>query len=87
MKIAAPEIFQIPTSEFQSAFKPGTSEFEMAATAHYTVITAPITSGTGNRANTGTASAILAQSNQRRHDHHFTSIGEYAGQRHSAKQI
>lgn len=35
MKPAAPEIFQIPTSEFQSAFKPGTPEFEMAAMTHY----------------------------------------------------
>lgn len=35
MKPAAPEIFQVPTNEFQSAFKPGTPEFEMAAMTHY----------------------------------------------------
>ena len=35
MNLAAPEIFQFPSSEFQSAFKPGTPEFEMAATVHY----------------------------------------------------
>lgn len=35
MKPAAPEIFQIPTSQFQSVSKPGSAEFEMAAMAHY----------------------------------------------------
>ena len=35
MKPAAPEIYQVPTSEFMSVFMPGTPEFEMAAIAHY----------------------------------------------------